>query len=104
MTNQGNTAIKEILFRVDANPGKRQELAEFLMWDHKESLEHEPGTLRFDVFQDPENLDRFYVYEVYEDDAAFEEHKKHETFKRWNSVEFQTSIVRSHFDLNRLEH
>ena len=103
MTKQDKTATKEILFRVDANPGKRQELADFLMWDREESMKHESRTLRFDVFQDPENLDRFYVSEAYEDDAAFVEHQKHEPFKRWNSDEFRSSVVRSHLDLRRLE-
>jgi (4S)-4-hydroxy-5-phosphonooxypentane-2,3-dione isomerase len=89
---------------VDAYPGKRQELAKFLIWDHKESMEPEPGTIRFDVFQDPENPDRFFVYEAYRDEAAFKEHQEHGPFQRWNSNEFQTSIVRSHSDLNRLEY
>jgi len=101
MTNEGKTAIFAILFRVDANPGKRQELVKFLEWDQKESIEKERGTLRFDVFQDPENDDRFYVYEAYEDAAAFEEHQKQEPFKRWSSDEFQTEVVRSHLDLSR---
>ena len=103
MTNQDKTTIKEILFRVDANPGKRQELVDFLMWDRKESMEHEPGTLRFDIFQDPANLDRFYVYEAYKDDAAFEEHQTHDPFKRWNSNAFRTTVVRSQIDFIRLE-
>ena len=55
MTNKGKTAIGAILFRVDANRGKRQELVKFLEWDQKESIEKERGTLRFDVFEDPEN-------------------------------------------------
>ena len=99
MTNNGKTAIFAILFRVEANPGKRQELVEFLEWDQKESMEQERGTLRFDVFQGPENKDRFYVYEAYEDAAAFEEHQKHKPFKRWSSHEFQTEVVRSHLAL-----
>jgi quinol monooxygenase YgiN len=73
MTKKGKTAIFAILFRVEANPVKRQELVKFLEWDQKESIEKERGTLRFDFFQDPENEDRFYVYEAYEDAAAFKD-------------------------------
>src|SRR5947207_11831765 len=102
MTNDGKTAIFAILFRVDANPGKRQELVTFLEWDRKESIEKERGTLRFEAFQDPENEDRFYVYEAYENAAAFRKHKKHRPYKWWSSHEFQTEVVRSHLPLRRI--
>jgi autoinducer 2-degrading protein len=104
MTNKAKTAILAILFRVDANPGVRQELVKFLQWNQKESMEQERGTLLFDVFQDPENENRFYVSEVYEDAAAFEEHQKHEAFKRWFSDEFQKEVVHSHLNLSRVPH
>jgi quinol monooxygenase YgiN len=100
MTNQGKDAIFANLFHVIAKPGKRQELFEFLEWDRKESMKGERGTLRFDVFQDPENADAFYVYEAYEDHAAFEEHKAHDPFQRWDSDEFQNEVVLSHKDLS----
>ena len=100
MTNQGKNAIYSMLFHVTANAGKRQQLLEFLQWDGKESLRHERGTLRFDIFQDPENFDAFYVYEAYEDDVAFEEHKTHDPYKRWDSKEFQKAVVLSHRNLS----
>jgi quinol monooxygenase YgiN len=101
MTNQGKGAIFAILFRVEARPDQRQQLVKFLEWDQKESMEQERGTLLFDVFQDAANLDRFYVYEAYEDAVAFEEHKKREPYKRWCSDEFQKEVVLSHCDLCR---
>ena len=104
MTNKGKTAIFAIFFRVDANPGKRQELVKFLQLNEKESLEQERGTLLFDIFQDPENENRFYVTEVYVDAAAFEEHQKHEAFKRWSSDNFQKEVVHSHLNLSRVPH
>jgi quinol monooxygenase YgiN len=102
MTNQGKNAIYAVLFHVIAKPGKRRDLFEFLEWDGKESMKRERGTLRFDVFQDPENGDAFYVYEAYEDYAAFEEHKTHDPFNRWDSPEFQNAVVLSHRDLSPL--
>src|SRR5262249_1212328 len=102
MTNKGKAAIFGILFRVDAKPGKRQELVKFLKWDQKESMERERGTLRFDVFQDPKDKDRFYVYEAYEDAAAFEEHQKHKPFMRWSSQKFKSEIIFQHRKLRRL--
>jgi autoinducer 2-degrading protein len=38
-------------------------------------LRDEPGTLRFDSFRDEANPDRFYVFETYVDQAAFEAHR-----------------------------
>lgn len=104
MNSQSKVAIFAILFRVEAKPGQQQQLVEFLEWDQRESLENERGTIRFDVFQDPDNANRFFVYEAYEDSAAFEEHKKHDPFKRWNSEEFQSEVVLTHDDLNPFTH
>lgn len=103
MTNlRKDDAVVAILFHVIAKPGKRQELFEFLKWDREESMnkDQEPGTLRFDVFQDPKNEEGFYVYEAYEDRAAFEEHMTHAPFQRWVSDEFQNEIVLSHKNLS----
>ncbi len=99
MTNLGKDAMVAILFHVTAKPGKRQELVKFLDWDRGESMLRERGTLRFDVYQDPETDHAFYVYEVYEDAAAFEEHQRHEPYGRWSSIEFQNDVVLRHFDL-----
>jgi len=88
MTGSGKAAMLTIFFRVDAKPGKRKELIDFLEWNQKESVQKERGTLRFDFFQDPEMADRFYVYEAYEDRLPFEEHQKHKPYKRWRSRVF----------------
>jgi quinol monooxygenase YgiN len=100
MTNQGKDAIIGILYHVVANEGKRPKLFDFLEQDRKESLERERGTLRFDIFQDPDHTDAFYVYEAYEDQAAFEEHKTHDPYLQWDSNEFKKEVVKSHKDLS----
>lgn len=38
------------------------------------SLEREAGCKRFDVLSDPSEPRRFVLYEIYEDEAAFDEH------------------------------
>jgi autoinducer 2-degrading protein len=38
------------------------------------SINDEPGCLRFDVFQDSDDGDRFVLYEVYTSEEAFQEH------------------------------
>ena len=39
------------------------------------SLEVEPGCQRFDVCRDPKDQSRFFLYEIYDDAAAFQAHK-----------------------------
>ena len=74
-----------ILFRIEAQPGKRQELVDFLRWDGEIGRDQEPGTLRFEFYQAPEDENRIFVYEAYRDQAAFEAHKQNEPFQRWIS-------------------
>lgn len=39
------------------------------------SVANEPGCRQFDVCIDPDDRSRVFLYEVYDDDAAFEAHK-----------------------------
>jgi autoinducer 2-degrading protein len=72
----GQKDIYAILFRVEVKTAKRQVFINFMEWDCQMVSEHEPQTLRFDVLEDPENKNIFYVYEAYQNQQAFEEHKK----------------------------
>lgn len=47
----------------------------------KASIEREPGCRRFDVLQGPANPQSFWLYEIYDDDAAFDAHLKSRHFK-----------------------
>ena len=54
------------------------------------SLEMEPKCHRFDVCQNEENINRVFLYELYEDKLAFEEHlnsthylRYHDQVKEW---------------------
>lgn len=72
-----------ILFQVKVKPDKRQALIDFLKWDY-ETCKQEEGTLRFDVWIDPADEHAVYVYEAYQDPAAFDTHKQGKPFKRWS--------------------
>jgi quinol monooxygenase YgiN len=74
-----------ILFRVEAKPGKHQELIDFLKWDGEVCRDQEPGTLRFEFYRDPNDENALYVYEAYRDLNAFEAHKNNEPFRRWSA-------------------
>ena len=74
-----------IVFRIEAKPGKYQELVEFLTWDGEVCRDREPGTLRFEFYRDPNHDHALYVYEAYRDRDAFEAHKQNEPVQRWSS-------------------
>jgi quinol monooxygenase YgiN len=74
-----------ILFRIEAKPGKYQELVEFLKWDGEVCRDQEPGTLRFEFYRDPQDENALYVYEAYRNHEAFKEHQNNEPFRRWSS-------------------
>ncbi len=50
------------------------------------SVRDEPGCLRFDVLQDREDPDRYYFYEVYRDEAAFQAHLQTPHLARWRKA------------------
>jgi autoinducer 2-degrading protein len=60
--------------RILVKPDCVDRFLRYLEADVKGSLE-EPGCLRFDVLRDPGSPNTFYLYEVYEDDEAYERHK-----------------------------
>jgi quinol monooxygenase YgiN len=72
-------------FHAVVKPGRKQEFIDFLKWDADVAIETEPGTLAFEVFQDPANDDGVYVFEGYRDGVAFGQHQSHEPFKKWVS-------------------
>lgn len=51
---------------------------EAILFQARSSRENEAGCLQFDVVQSPEDQAQFFVYEIYEDEAAFEIHKNSE--------------------------
>ena len=71
------------LFRVYVKPGKRDELVEFFRWDKQVAEESEPGTLRFDFYDDPATPNAMYLYESYTDQEAFDAHKANAPFKKF---------------------
>ena len=81
-----------VFWHAVVKPGKKQDLFDFLKWDLDVAKETEPGTVRFDIFEDRDNPDGLYVYELYIDQDAFAEHQKHEPFLRW-SDEIRTECL-----------
>src|SRR6266566_7490202 len=72
-----------ILFRAEIKPEDRADFINFIKWDIQVAKEREPGTLRFDLYQDPEDENAFFVYEAYRDEKAFAAHQANEPYQRW---------------------
>ena len=90
-----------IFVTIHIKPGKREEFTQASFGDARGSVRDEPGCFRFDILSDPENPNRFYLYEVYRDDAAFEAHQATPHFRQWHSTvqdmfARQPDIIRMH--------
>lgn len=56
-----------------ALPGEA-ETVERLIGEYSEVVRREPGNQAFDVYRRQDDADRFFVFEVYRDQAAFDAH------------------------------
>ena len=55
-------------------PGKADSLERLLLKQAQNSLQNELACLRFDVARSIENPNRFFLFEIYQDAAAFAQH------------------------------
>jgi quinol monooxygenase YgiN len=58
-------------------------LMSMILENAKAARETEPGCRQFDVLVDPKDRTRVMLYEVYEDEAAFQAHQQTPHFKRY---------------------
>ena len=63
------------LVEINIKPDKVDEFREVFRANHEGAIQ-EPGTLRFDVLQDPRVKTRFFIYEAYKDEEAVQAHKQ----------------------------
>ena len=75
-----------IFVTIDIKPDCVEEFTEASFGDAQGSVRDEPGCFRFDILKDIENPNRFYLYEVYTDEAAFEAHQQTPHFNKWFST------------------
>jgi (4S)-4-hydroxy-5-phosphonooxypentane-2,3-dione isomerase len=71
---------------LDVRPALRERLLAAITAQGAASLEWEPGCLRFDVCADRDNPNRVLLYEVYEDEAAFDAHGQTPHFAVWRAA------------------
>ena len=51
-----------------------------------DSLANEVGCHQFDIAQDPQNPTKIFLYELYDDEVAFELHKKASHYLEFNNA------------------
>jgi autoinducer 2-degrading protein len=78
--------VLALVVSIECPPGTRERFLEAIRAQASASLEREPGCVRFDVCESVNHPERFVLYEVYEDEAAWEAHPATEHFARWRQA------------------
>ncbi len=69
-----------IIVDFEALPGKGDEVRDALRFQARNSLEKEPGCHQFDLCSDPDDAHKFFLYELYDDQAAIDAHGRTEHY------------------------
>lgn len=75
-----------IFVTVQVKPERREQFLTVIEDDSICSVRDEPGCVRFDVLQDTSDPDRYYFYEVYRDEDAFQAHTETPHLARWRAA------------------
>ncbi len=78
--------MRTLIVRIQIKPEYRDQFLASMLDDARGSVRDEPGCLRFDVVQDEADPNRIWLYEVYRDQAAFEEHLKAPHYVKWRDT------------------
>lgn len=65
---------------------QRQAFMQAMLDNAAQSLQREPGCLQFDVCTDPADAGSVFLYEVYTDRAAFDEHLRSAHFLAFDAL------------------
>ena len=78
--------MKVLLVTLNVKPDKRAQFLAAAEDDSTCSMRDEQGCLRFDVWQDNSDQNKFYFYEVYTDEEAFKVHATMPHYARWQKA------------------
>jgi len=67
-------------------PDHREDFLREIKANASRSVEHEPGCRQFDVCVSPDDAGHVFLYEVYDNRAAFDAHLASAHFQRFNSL------------------
>ena len=71
-----------VFVSLKVKPDRRERFLEEIKNDALCSVRDEPGCVRFNVFQEAADPDRYHLFEVYRDEAAFDAHRETPHFRR----------------------
>ena len=69
-----------------------------------DSLANEVGCHQFDITQDPQNPTKIFLYELYDDAAAFDLHKKASHYLEFNQLASEMATAKSVRLLQKINH
>ena len=69
-----------------------------------DSLANEVGCHQFDITQDPQNPSKIFLYELYDDAAAFDLHKKASHYLEFNQLASEMATAKSVRLLQKINH
>jgi quinol monooxygenase YgiN len=75
-----------VLVEFRLRPGSSQAFAELVGANAKASVADEPGCRRFDIATSAEEPDRLFLYEIYDDRAAFDHHVTTQHYLRFKEA------------------
>ena len=75
-----------LMVQMEVRPDRREEFLAGMAANAEASVRDEPGCLRFDICAVAADENRFLLYELYADAAAFEAHKASPHFAEWRTV------------------
>jgi autoinducer 2-degrading protein len=74
-----------VCVRIEVTPGHEEDFIRATAANH-EGTRQEPGNLRFDVLRQLAAPHRFFLYEVYRDEAGFQSHQQTRHYQRWKAT------------------
>ena len=76
-----------IFVTINIKPGYREQFKEASLGDSQGSVRDEPGCFRFDILEDKTDPNKFYLYEVYENEEAhMVAHRNAPHYKKWRET------------------
>ena len=81
-----------LVVQMEVQAGRREEFLAGMTANAEASVRDEPGCLRFDVSSVEGDENRFFLYELYTDAAAFAAHKASPHFATWRTVAEQVLV------------
>ena len=75
-----------LMVTLRVKPERRDEFLDVVREDAQSTVAKEEGNFQFNVVQDSEDPDRFFLYEVYRDQAALDAHRSMPHFLKYRDA------------------